>query len=233
MSAIRCARSRTASSNATGAMIARCCKRCRKPGSRAPTATRRSRAASRCCATRASSPGLRPTASRSSPAEMAAQFRFTSDGLIETDFSNWAAMREKFLAICKGHDRETIAASVQKIAEDLSVQSVRWWLESHRRQEAGARGRAVRERAAQPAARRDAAGRGGLHLPGDGRRRPFGRRRRRVPARARRHADLARAPPPARQRLPRARTSTGGSTRCSKRPACGASPDARSRHRSI
>ena len=38
-------------------------------------------------------------------------------------------MREKFLAICKGHDRETIAASIQKVAEDFTVQSVRWWLE--------------------------------------------------------------------------------------------------------
>jgi carbamoyltransferase len=61
--------------------------------------------------------------------EMAACFRFNGDdGLIETDFRNWAAMREKFLAICQGHDRETIAASIQKIAEDFTVQSVRWWL---------------------------------------------------------------------------------------------------------
>ena len=61
---------------------------------------------------------------------MAAQFRFnTNDGLIETDFANWAAMREKFLPICQGHDRETIAASIQKVAEDYTVQSVRWWLE--------------------------------------------------------------------------------------------------------
>src|SRR6185503_7773241 len=56
-------------------------------------------------------------------------FRFNdSDGLIETDFRNWFAMREKFLAICQGHDRETIAASIQKVAEDFTVQSVRWWL---------------------------------------------------------------------------------------------------------
>ncbi len=62
--------------------------------------------------------------------EMAAQFRFnTRDGLLETDFSNWAAMREKFLAICKGHDREVIASSIQKVAEDLTLKSVRWWLE--------------------------------------------------------------------------------------------------------
>jgi carbamoyltransferase len=62
-------------------------------------------------------------------AEMAAQFRFDDkSGLIETDFRNWSAMREKFLAICKGHDRETIAASIQKVAEDFTVQSVRHWL---------------------------------------------------------------------------------------------------------
>ena len=61
--------------------------------------------------------------------EMAAQFRFNDrEGLIETDFRNWAAMQEKILAICQGHDRETIAASIQKVAEDFSVQSVRWWL---------------------------------------------------------------------------------------------------------
>jgi carbamoyltransferase len=62
--------------------------------------------------------------------EMAAQFRFNdNDGLIETDFRNWSAMREKFLAICQGHDREIIAASIQKVAEDFTLQSVRWWLE--------------------------------------------------------------------------------------------------------
>jgi carbamoyltransferase len=61
--------------------------------------------------------------------EMAAQFRFNkSDGLIETDFANWAAMREKFLGMCQDHDRETIAASIQKVAEDFTLQSVRWWL---------------------------------------------------------------------------------------------------------
>jgi carbamoyltransferase len=60
---------------------------------------------------------------------MAAQFRFTKDGLIETEFRNWSEMREKFLGICRGHDRETIAASIQKVAEDFTVQSVRWWLQ--------------------------------------------------------------------------------------------------------
>ena len=72
-------------------------------------------------------------ASREVADEMARQFRFnTRSGEIETDFPNWSAMRDKFLAICKNHDRETIAASVQKIAEDMTVQSVRWWLEKTR-----------------------------------------------------------------------------------------------------
>ena len=65
-------------------------------------------------------------------ADMAACFRFTQDGLIETDFSNWEAMSGKFAAICRGHDRETIAASIQKVVEDFTLQSVRWWLETTR-----------------------------------------------------------------------------------------------------
>jgi carbamoyltransferase len=61
--------------------------------------------------------------------ELAACFRFNdNDGLIETDFRNWKAMEEKVLAICQGHDRETIAASIQTVAEDFTLQSVRWWL---------------------------------------------------------------------------------------------------------
>src|SRR5204862_6293636 len=38
-------------------------------------------------------------------------------------------MRQKFLAICQRHDRETIAASIQKVAEDFTLQSVRHWLQ--------------------------------------------------------------------------------------------------------
>jgi carbamoyltransferase len=60
--------------------------------------------------------------------EMAACFRFSEDGLIETDFKNATAMKKKILAICQSHDRETIAASIQKVAEDFTLQSVRWWL---------------------------------------------------------------------------------------------------------
>ena len=59
---------------------------------------------------------------------MAACFRFTKDGLIESDFRHWTDMREAILGICQGHDRETVAASIQKVAEDLTLQSVRFWL---------------------------------------------------------------------------------------------------------
>jgi carbamoyltransferase len=61
--------------------------------------------------------------------EMAACYRFNgSDGQIETDFRNWEVMLQKFLGICKGHKREDIAASIQKVTEDYTLQSVRWWL---------------------------------------------------------------------------------------------------------
>jgi len=62
--------------------------------------------------------------------KMAACFRFnTQDGLIETGFRHWTDMQDAILAICRGQERETIAASIQKVAEDLTLQSVRWWIE--------------------------------------------------------------------------------------------------------
>ena len=64
--------------------------------------------------------------------KMAACFRFNKDGLIESDFRHWTDMEKAIQAICRGHDRETIAASIQKVAEELTLQSVRWWLEKTR-----------------------------------------------------------------------------------------------------
>jgi len=62
-------------------------------------------------------------------ASMAACFRFNAqDGLIESDFRRWSDMRDAMRRICRGQDRETIAASIQKVTEDLALQSVRWWL---------------------------------------------------------------------------------------------------------
>ncbi len=61
--------------------------------------------------------------------ELARCFRFTDEGLIETDFRTWREIHDKLLGICRGHDRETIAASIQKVAEDFTTRSVRYWLE--------------------------------------------------------------------------------------------------------
>lgn len=61
--------------------------------------------------------------------ELARCFRFNDAGRIETDFHSWREMRDKVLGICRGHDREIIAASIQKVAEDFTTRSVRYWLD--------------------------------------------------------------------------------------------------------
>jgi carbamoyltransferase len=58
----------------------------------------------------------------------AKHFRLTADGLIASDFKSNADMREGVLALCQGHSRETIAASIQKVAEDFTLGSVRHWI---------------------------------------------------------------------------------------------------------
>jgi carbamoyltransferase len=58
----------------------------------------------------------------------ARHFRLDADGLIVSDFTGNADMHDGVLAICQGHSRENIAASIQKVAEDMILQSVRHWL---------------------------------------------------------------------------------------------------------
>src|SRR4051812_43247345 len=60
--------------------------------------------------------------------EFGRHFRVSADGLIESDFKSTRIMGEKIHALCKGHKREDIAASIQKVAEDVIVQSVRHWM---------------------------------------------------------------------------------------------------------
>jgi carbamoyltransferase len=60
----------------------------------------------------------------------ARHFRLGEDGLIASDFTTWRAMLERTLAICKGHSKETIAASIQKLVEDLMAGAVGHWLRS-------------------------------------------------------------------------------------------------------
>src|SRR4029078_1255614 len=38
-------------------------------------------------------------------------------------------MGEKIIELCRGHDRETIAASIQKVAEELIVKAIRHWID--------------------------------------------------------------------------------------------------------
>jgi len=57
------------------------------------------------------------------------------DGLIESDLKDWHALERTVRDICRGHDRETIAASIQKVTEDLMSGAIRHWLArtGHRR----------------------------------------------------------------------------------------------------
>jgi carbamoyltransferase len=60
---------------------------------------------------------------------LARHFRLGADGLIASDFKSWRTMQKKISAICRGHSREIIAASIQKLVEDLISGAVGHWLE--------------------------------------------------------------------------------------------------------
>ena len=55
-------------------------------------------------------------------------FRLGQDGLIACDFTSWRVMEKGIRAICRGHSRETIAASIQQLTEDLISGAVSYWL---------------------------------------------------------------------------------------------------------
>jgi carbamoyltransferase len=50
------------------------------------------------------------------------------DGLINTDFKTFTAVEQAVNDICRGHDRETIAASIQAVVEDFICRAVGHWL---------------------------------------------------------------------------------------------------------
>jgi carbamoyltransferase len=50
------------------------------------------------------------------------------DGLIDSDFKTFTDVEETIADICRGHDRETIAASIQAVVEDFICRAVRHWL---------------------------------------------------------------------------------------------------------
>src|SRR5262249_6884202 len=61
-------------------------------------------------------------------AEIAGHFRLDDNGLIAAKFADEPALAKEILRICQGHSRETIAASIQKVVEDLILAAVRHWL---------------------------------------------------------------------------------------------------------
>jgi carbamoyltransferase len=60
---------------------------------------------------------------------LARHFWISDDGLVVSDFKSARIMGERIMAMCKGHIRENIAASIQKVAEDLTLRSVRHWID--------------------------------------------------------------------------------------------------------
>jgi carbamoyltransferase len=61
--------------------------------------------------------------------ELARHFWAGPAGIVESDFTDWDALHKGVRGVLDGHDRETIAASVQKVAEDVIQEVVRYWLQ--------------------------------------------------------------------------------------------------------
>ena len=61
--------------------------------------------------------------------QLAQHFRVGREGFVEADFKDFRALRAAMMEIFQGHDRETIAASVQKAMEDVMLNLVRHWIE--------------------------------------------------------------------------------------------------------
>jgi carbamoyltransferase len=60
---------------------------------------------------------------------LAGLFRFDDDGQVTTQFRTWPEFLNTVIGVCKGHSRETIAASIQKVVEDYTIRSLTFWLD--------------------------------------------------------------------------------------------------------
>ena len=67
-------------------------------------------------------------------------FWIDKQGIISAKFRNDKALARTIFDVCRGHSRETIAASIQKVTEDLIVASVRAWLLQSGRRHLGVAG---------------------------------------------------------------------------------------------
>src|SRR5262245_15511016 len=61
-------------------------------------------------------------------ADIARHFWVDDNGMICANFADDRAIERMIVEVCQGHARETIAASIQKVAEDLALRSVQHWL---------------------------------------------------------------------------------------------------------
>jgi carbamoyltransferase len=59
---------------------------------------------------------------------LARLFRLGEDGHVTTTFRSWPELRDTVIGVCKGHPRETIAASIQAVIEDFTIRSLKFWL---------------------------------------------------------------------------------------------------------
>lgn len=59
---------------------------------------------------------------------IAAHFRIGDDELVATAFKGEVEIGKTMRRLCDGHSREVIAASIQKVAEDLILKMARYWL---------------------------------------------------------------------------------------------------------
>src|SRR5215469_2918570 len=60
--------------------------------------------------------------------DLARHFWAGLDGIVESNFKDWRALKRGVHRVLDGHERETIAASVQKLAEDVIQDVVHHWL---------------------------------------------------------------------------------------------------------
>ena len=61
--------------------------------------------------------------------QLARLFHFDDCGQITTRFRTWPEFLDTVIGVCRGHSRETIAASIQKVVEDHTIRSLEFWLE--------------------------------------------------------------------------------------------------------
>lgn len=59
---------------------------------------------------------------------LARLFHFGEDGHVTTTFRSWPELRDTVIGVCKGHPRETIAASIQAVIEGFTIRSLKFWL---------------------------------------------------------------------------------------------------------